>query len=59
MLGFIEEKGVIVVRTDVMGRRSISLPHLGWTTAGAPPDPSQPMPIGRAAAREMMRAEGR
>jgi len=59
MLGFIEDKGLIVVRTDVMGRRSISLPHLGWTTAPAPPDPSHPMPPGRAAAREMMRAEGR
>src|SRR6185369_6283935 len=52
MLGFIEDKGLIVVRTDVMGRRSISLPHLGWTTAPAPPDPSHPMPPGRAAARE-------
>jgi len=59
MLGFIEDKGLIVVRTDVMGRRSISLPHLGWTTAPAPPDPSHPMPPGRAAAREMMRAESR
>ncbi|HEY0325184.1 MAG TPA: ATP-binding protein, partial [Allosphingosinicella sp.] len=35
MLTFIEEKGLIVCRTDLMGKRSISLPHLGWTTAAA------------------------
>jgi uncharacterized protein len=28
-----EERGVIVIRTDLGGGRSIALPHLGWTTA--------------------------
>lgn len=36
MLGYIEEKGLIVSRTDLAGRRTISIPHLGWTTAPAP-----------------------
>lgn len=33
MLGHMEERGVIVIRTDLAGGRSIALPHLGWTTA--------------------------
>jgi hypothetical protein len=33
MLGHMEERGVIVSRTDLAGARSIALPHLGWTTA--------------------------
>jgi len=33
MLAFIEEKGLIVSRTDLAGRRTISIPHLGWTTS--------------------------
>ncbi|HYZ48145.1 MAG TPA: ATP-binding protein, partial [Sphingomonas sp.] len=33
LLGYMEERGVIVVRTDLAGGRSIALPHLGWTTA--------------------------
>jgi uncharacterized protein len=33
MLGYMEERGVIVTRTDLAGARSIALPHLGWTTA--------------------------
>jgi hypothetical protein len=35
MLAFIEEKGLIVSRTDLAGRRTISIPHLGWTTSPA------------------------
>ena len=35
MLAYIEESGLIVSRTDLSGRRSIALPHLGWTTAPA------------------------
>lgn len=35
MLGHMEERGVIVIRTDLTGGRSIALPHLGWTTAVA------------------------
>jgi len=50
MLSFIEEKGLIVCRTDLSGKRSISLPHLGWTTAPSLADPSAPAPkpAGRA-----------
>lgn len=35
MLTFIEEKGLLVSRTDLSGRRTISIPHLGWTTLPA------------------------
>mgnify|MGYP005992741741 CR=1 FL=1 len=35
MLAFIEQTGLLVSRTDLMGRRSISIPHLGWTTLPA------------------------
>jgi hypothetical protein len=28
-----EERGAIVIRTDLAGGRSIALPHLGWTSA--------------------------
>lgn len=33
LLSYIEERNLIVCRTDLAGRRTISLPHLGWTTA--------------------------
>ena len=52
MLGFIEEKGLIVQRTDLSGKRSISLPHLGWTTAPAVADPDKPAPPPRMTSRE-------
>lgn len=55
MLGFIEEKGLIVCRTDLSGKRTISLPHLGWTTAPGLPDPAAPPKPGRAAVREAIR----
>jgi uncharacterized protein len=51
MLTFVEEKGLIVCRTDLMGKRSISLPHLGWTTAPAVPDPARPSRLTRIAER--------
>ena len=35
LLGYMEERGVIVIRTDLSGGRSVALPHLGWTTASA------------------------
>jgi hypothetical protein len=35
LLAYMEEKGVIVVREDLSGKRSIGLPDLGWTTAPA------------------------
>jgi hypothetical protein len=57
MLAFIEEKGLIVCRTDLSGKRSISLPHLGWTTGpgDAGEQPSRLSRIGRAGARERLR----
>jgi hypothetical protein len=33
LLAYMEERGVIVIRTDLAGGRSIALPHLGWVTA--------------------------
>jgi hypothetical protein len=33
LLAYIEERNLIACRTDMAGRRTISLPHLGWTTA--------------------------
>ena len=52
MLSFIEEQGLIVCRTDLSGKRSISLPHLGWATAAAIPDPARPPRLARIDARE-------
>jgi hypothetical protein len=52
MLAFIEEKGLIVCRVDLAGKRSISLPHLGWTTGACVPDPSRPSRLARIDARE-------
>jgi len=33
VLSYMEERDIIVSRTDLSGRRSISIPALGWTTA--------------------------
>ncbi|HTH29441.1 MAG TPA: ATP-binding protein [Sphingobium sp.] len=49
MLAFIEDKGLVVFRTDLSGKRTASLPHLGWTTAPGLPDPAQAQ--GTAASR--------
>lgn len=35
LLSYIESRDLIVLRTDMGGKRSITLPHLGWTTAAA------------------------
>ncbi|MEO7170658.1 MAG: DUF87 domain-containing protein [Sphingomonas sp.] len=56
MMAHIEEKGLIVARTDLSGKRSVSLPHLGWTTAPAWPDPKNPQRPGRTAVRAAERA---
>lgn len=42
MLAFIEETGLIACRTDLLGNRTISLPHLGWTTRAARAEPIAP-----------------
>jgi hypothetical protein len=56
MLAFIEETGLIVSRTDLAGKRSIAVPHLGWSTAGSVPDPARPSRLARIDAREQRRA---
>ncbi len=33
VLGYMEERNAIVLRVDLSGRRSITIPSLGWTTA--------------------------
>ncbi|MFT9099153.1 MAG: ATP-binding protein [Zymomonas mobilis subsp. pomaceae] len=35
LLGYMENQGIITIRTDFGGRRSIAIPALGWTTAAA------------------------
>jgi hypothetical protein len=32
-VGYMEARDILVTRTDLSGRRSITLPGLGWTTA--------------------------
>ena len=51
LLSYMEEQGILVSRIDLGGKRSISLPHLGWTTAPAFPDPEQPSRLARPARR--------
>ncbi|WP_114953325.1 helicase HerA domain-containing protein [Sphingosinicella terrae] len=51
MLGYMEEQGVLVVRIDLAGKRTVSLPRLGWTTSAADPDPAQPSRLARIARR--------
>ena len=33
LLGYIEGRELFVCRVDLAGKRSIAIPHLGWTTA--------------------------
>lgn len=35
MLGYMESRDIIVTRIDLSGRRSITIPRLGWSTASA------------------------
>ena len=58
MLSTMEENGLIVSRTDLAGRRTISLPHLGWQTSAAVADPARPNRLARVAGREAARAGG-
>jgi hypothetical protein len=59
MLSRMEEKGLIVCRVDLAGRRTVSLPHLGWQTSPAEADPARPNRLARVAGREAARASGR
>jgi uncharacterized protein len=52
MLEFIEQKGLIVCRNDLSGRRTVNFPHFGWTTAAALPDPARPPRMARIMARD-------
>jgi hypothetical protein len=35
LIGYIESRNLIVCRTDLAGKRSITIPGLGWTTLPA------------------------
>ena len=35
LMTYIESRDLFVTRTDMSGKRSITIPHLGWTTAAA------------------------
>ena len=35
LIGFIEQRELFVLRTDLSGKRSITIPRLGWTTAAS------------------------
>jgi len=37
VLSYMEERDIIVARTDLSGRRSITIPALGWTTEPTTP----------------------
>jgi hypothetical protein len=58
MLSAMEEKGLLVSRVDLSGRRTVSLPHLGWQTAPAIADPTRPTRLARIAGREAARTRG-
>jgi hypothetical protein len=51
MVQHLEELGLIAARTDLSGKRSLSVPRLGWTTAPSHPDPAQPSRLARPARR--------
>jgi hypothetical protein len=59
LLTTMEGKGLIATRVDLSGKRTISLPHLGWQTAASVADPAKPSRLGRMAQRESLREERR
>jgi hypothetical protein len=59
LLTTMEGQGLIASRVDLSGKRTISLPHLGWQTAAAVADPAKPSRLGRMAQRESLREEKR
>jgi len=38
LMSYMEEQGIFVLRIDLTGKRSITIPRLGWTTAAAMPE---------------------
>lgn len=57
VLSTMEEKGLVVSRVDLAGRRTIGLPHLGWQTAPAVADPGRPGRLAKIATREAARGQ--
>lgn len=41
LIAYMEEQGIFVLRTDLSGKRSITIPRLGWTTAAALPEAAE------------------
>ena len=41
LISYMEEQGIFVLRTDLVGKRSITIPRLGWTTAAALPEAAE------------------
>lgn len=41
LIANMEEQGLFVIRTDLSGRRSITIPRLGWTTAASLPETAE------------------
>jgi len=41
LIAYMEEQGIFVLRTDLVGKRSITIPRLGWTTAAALPQAAE------------------
>ena len=41
LIAYMEEQGIFVLRTDLSGKRSITIPRLGWTTAASLPEAAE------------------
>jgi hypothetical protein len=41
LMAYMEEQGIFVLRVDLGGKRSITIPRLGWTTAAAVPEAAE------------------
>ncbi|SDD11069.1 hypothetical protein SAMN05444678_10943 [Sphingomonas sp. YR710] len=41
LMAYMEEQGIFVLRVDLGGKRSITIPKLGWTTAAAVPEAAE------------------
>ena len=41
LISYMEEQGIFVLRTDLSGKRSITIPRLGWTTAASLPEAAE------------------
>jgi hypothetical protein len=52
LLSYLEDKGILAIRVDLGGKRAVSLPHLGWTTAPAFPSSSSELRPVRPARRK-------